>query len=315
MTERCGLFLRYPHCCPRSSRRLFVVLGSAHLPPVEVRLDSPSVARVYDYCLGGTTNWALDRTFADRILDEYPLVRRVAAIERLYLNRVVRFLLDQGVRQFLDVGSGVPGKGSAPFVVDDWVDEQDHAVDTRVVCVDNDPLAVAYGKVALDRRDQRGERTIVQADLRAPDALWRTVRDTGLIDPDEPVALLLIAVLHIQQKDAEGNEVAAPSVTRLRGLLPAGSYLAVSHASDASRSPATMAALEGLRQVYAGTGSDITWRSRHEIESMLDGCRMEAPGWTTAAAWRPEHTGLGAPLTPVGSPAGSVIWSGVGRKP
>lgn len=290
------------------------MFGSAHLPPVEVRLDSPSVARVYDYCLGGTTNWALDRTFADRIFDDYPLVRRVAAMERLYLNRVVRFLLEQGVRQFLDVGSGVPGAGSAPFVVDDWVDEQEDAVDTRVVCVDNDPLAVAYGKVALDRRERGHGRVIMQADLRAPDALWRTVLDTGLIDPREPVAVLLIAVLHIQQKDAEGNDITASSVSRLRELLPAGSYLAVSHASDASRSRAAMGILEGLRQVYDGTGSHVTWRSRAEIESLLDGCRMEAPGWTTAAAWRPEHTGLGAPLTPVGSPAGSVIWSGVGRK-
>jgi hypothetical protein len=269
---------------------------------------------VYDYCLGGTTNWALDRTFADRIFDEYPLVRRVAAMERLYLNRVVRFLLEQGVRQFLDVGSGVPGAGSAPFVVDDWVDEQEDAVGTRVVCVDNDPLAVAYGKVALDRRKRGHGRVIVQADLRAPDALWRAVLDTGLIDPREPVAVLLIAVLHIQQRDAEGNDITASSVSRLRDLLPAGSYLAVSHAADASRSRAAMDILEGLRQVYDGAGSHVTWRSRAEIESLLDGCHMEAPGWTTAAAWRPEHTGLGAPLTPVGSPAGSVLWSGVGRK-
>ena len=291
------------------------MFGSAYLPPVEVRLDSPSVARVYDYCLGGTTNWALDRTFVDPILDEYPVVRRIAAMERLYLNRVVRFLLDRGVRQFLDVGSGVPGAGSAPAVVDAWVGEQKRAIDTRVVCVDNDPLAVAYGKAALGRGQARDARTIVHADLRAPDALWQTALDTGLLDTGEPVALLLIAVLHIQQKDADGKEIAASSVARLRDLLPSGSYVAVSHASDAGGSRTTHATLEGLRRVYSGTGNDVTWRSRNEIEAMLDGCRMEEPGWTTAAAWHPEQTGFGAPLTPVGSPAGSVIWSGVGRKP
>lgn len=86
--------------------------GSPHLPPVTISLDSPSVARVHDYCLGGTANWAVDRTFADRILREYPLVRRIATIERLYLNRVVRYLLSKGVRQFLDVGCGVPNAGS-----------------------------------------------------------------------------------------------------------------------------------------------------------------------------------------------------------
>jgi hypothetical protein len=253
--------------------------------------------------------------FADRIFDKFPQVRRVAALERVYLNRVVRFLLSKGIRQFLDVGSGVPNTGSTPFVVDDWVHGRSGRGDARVVCVDNDPLAVAQGDVVLDRQGDRRRHAMVQADLRAPEDLWRAALDTELIDPGKPVALLLIAVLHMQQEDGRGNEIALSSAARLRELLPSGSYVAVSHASDPGRSPAALSALEGLRQAYDGSGSKVTWRSRVEIESMLDGCRLVAPGWTTPAAWRPEQAGPGAPLVPVGSQAESVIWSGLGKKP
>lgn len=288
--------------------------GSAHLPPVTASLDSPSVARVYDYCLGGTTNWAVDRSFADRILSEFPLVRRIAAIERLYLNRVVRFLLDMGVRQFLDVGCGVPNAGATHFVIDDWVRERSRRTRVRVVYVDHDPIAVAHGEVVLDRQGNRDNHAIVQADLRAPDALWSAALDTKLIDPAKPVALLLIAVLHIQQPDATGRDIGASSVARLRDLLPRGSYVALSHASNATRSSAGRKILEGLRRAYRGTGNDVMLRSRGEIESMLDGCRLVAPGWTNSMAWRPEWTGPNVPLVPLGSAAESILWSGVGKK-
>jgi SAM-dependent methyltransferase len=290
------------------------VSGPSHLPPVTVSLDSPSVARVYDYCLGGTANWAVDRSFADRILREFPLVRRIAAIERLYLNRVVRFLLSKGIRQFLDVGCGVPNAGATHFVIDDWVRERRKRAGARVVYVDNDPIAVAHGEVVLDRQGDRRRQAIVQADLRAPDSLWQAALDTNLIDPGKPVALLLIAVLHIQQPDAMGTEIGASSVGRLRELLPDGSYVAVSHTSDAARTSAARTILEGLRRAYLGTGNDVTWRSRGEIESLLDGCRLVEPGWTTAVAWRPEQTGPRAPLVAIGSAAESVLWSGVGKK-
>ena len=285
----------------------------SHLPPVASSLDSPSVARVYDYCLGGTTNWAVDRSFADRILGEFPLVRRIAAIERLYLNRVVRFLLDKGVRQFLDVGCGVPNAGATHFIIEDWVRERHKRSRVRVVYVDNDPIAVAHGEVVLDRQGNRANQAIVQADLRAPDALWAAALDTKLIDPAKPVALLLVAVLHIQQPDTTGRDIGASSVARLRELLPLGSYVALSHASNTTRSSAGRRILEGLRRAYRGTGHDVTWRSRGEIESMLDGCRLVAPGWTTAVAWRPEQTGPNVPLVPLGSAAESVLWTGVGK--
>jgi hypothetical protein len=269
---------------------------------------------VHDYCLGGTTNWAMDRTFADRVLGQFPMIRRIASIERLYLNRVVRYLLGKGIRQFLDVGCGVPNAGSTHRVVDDWIREHRTRARVRVVHVDNDPIAVAHGELVFDRHGDRRRHAMLHADLRAPDALWRATIETTLIDPGKPVALLLIGVLHIQQPDATGTDIGPASVTRLRELLPRGSYVAISHVSDAVRSPAAHTTLAGLRRAYRDMGNDVTWRSHDEIETMLGTCRLVTPGWTTAAAWRPEQTGPSAPLVPVGSLADSVVWSGVGMK-
>jgi S-adenosyl methyltransferase len=305
---------------PTKQQEAVVVSGPSYLPPVAVCLDSPSVARVYDYCLGGTTNWAVDRTFADRI--QFPLIRRIASIERLFLNRVVRYLLGKGLRQFLDVGCGVPNAGSTRHVVDDWLRERRKRAEVRVVHVDNDPIAVAHGELVLDRLGDRRRHAMLHADLRAPDALWHAATGTNLIDPRKPVALLLIGVLHIQQPDAMGTDIGPASVTRLCELLPHGSHVAISHMSDVASETASNPAvsstvhttLEGLRRAYRDMGSDVTWRSRGEIESMLGSCQLVSPGWTTAAAWRPEQTGPRAPLVPLGSAVGSIVWSGVGKK-
>jgi len=284
---------------------------SGQLPPVTVRLDRPSVARVYNYYLGGTTNWAVDREFGDRVLDQFPIMRHIATIHRQFLGRAVRHLSALGIRQFLDVGSGIPAAGATHEIADACGGPPD----TRVLYVDNDPVAVAHGEVLLNSNGDPRRHVMIEADLRDPDALWRQVIDTQLFDRSEPVALLLIALLHLQQRDVLGNEIGPRSVARLCARLPKGSYVALSHATDEEVEPDVSAALAGLKEIYdaAGDGS-VTWRSRAEISAMLDGLDILDPGWTFATEWHAEDTELPAPDVSLPPSSNLVVWAGVGRK-
>ena len=283
---------------------------SGSLPPVTVHLDTPSLARVYDYLLGGMTNWEVDRSYADQLLDQFPLMRRIAFAHRLFLNRVVRHLVGQGVSQFLDIGSGVPGASATHAVADH------KRPGTRVVFVDNDPVAVAHTELFLDREGDRRRHAVVDADLRAPENLWQQALNTELLDPDQPVAVLLIGLLHLRQPDADGVEIGPDSVAKLRELLPMGSYVAISHFSEEGMSNDVRATFADIKRACRESGSDsIICRSQTEIESLLGDYRMVTPGWTAAVDWRPEETGPSAPAVSFPPSCNEVIWAGVGRKP
>lgn len=289
---------------------------SGLLPPVTVHLDTPSVARVYNYFLGGTINWEVDRSFGDQVLDRFPLMRRIAFVHRLFLNRVVCHLMQRGVFQFLDVGAGVPSAGATHEVADDWaicVDKRPYA---RVVYVDNDPVAVAHTQVLLDDEGDRRRHAVIKADLRDPEDLWQQALETGLIDRNRPVGLLLIGLLHLQQPDIDGNEMGPASVAKLRELLPFGSYVALSHVSHEDVSPEVGYILAGLQRMYdyrPGDGS-VTWRSRAEIQDMLGDWHLVQPGWTSAIDWRPEDTGPHAPEIAFPATSSNVVWAGVAKK-
>jgi hypothetical protein len=274
------------------------------------------VARVYNYFLGGTTNWEVDRSFGDYVLGQFPLVRRITFAHRLFLHRVVRYLIrEHGVCQFLDVGSGVPSAGAAHEVADDWAICERRPPRTRVVYVDNDPVAVAHANLLLDRQGDRHRHAVVNADLRNPDELWRRVLDTELIDRSRPIALLLVGMLHLEQVDMAGNEIGAASVARMRELLPAGSYVAISQVTDEKVPSEIRETLSGLKEVYDDSGSgNVIWRSRAEVQAMLGDCQMLEPGWTAATAWRPEENGPGAPVISFPPLTDTVVWAGVGRR-
>jgi hypothetical protein len=283
------------------------------LPPVAVHLDTPSVARVYDYYLGGTTNWVVDREFGQQVLEKFPLTRNIAYVHRLFLNRVVRYLVGQGVRQFLDVGSGVLTAGATHEIADELAAGAGRAPDARVIYADNDPVAVAHAELVLDEHGDPRRHVVIEADLRTPRDLWDLAMDTELFDRDEPVAVLLVAVMHLRQQDAWGREVGPESVARLRSLLPAGSYLALSHTTDDGVGKDTEEALAGLKNLYDRCGScPVTWRSRTDIEAMLGDFRMVAPGWTSATAWHPEQTGPSATAVELSPSSRPVVWAGLG---
>lgn len=288
---------------------------SGLLPPVSVQLETPSVARVYDYYLGGTTNWEVDRSFGDQVLERFPLMRRIAFVHRLFLNRVVCHLLQRGINQFLDVGAGVPSTGASHEVADTWAAHAGKRPSARVVYVDNDPLAVAYGQLYLAENGDRRRHAMIEGDLRAPGDLWEQALDTDLLDRNRPVGLLLIGLLQLEQHDADGNEVGADSVAKLRELMPFGSYAAISHVTDERVPGAVRQTLNGLKRFYeTAGGATVRWRTRAEIQSLRGDWRDVEPGWTSAIDWHPEDTGPHAPRIGLPSATRPVIWAGVAKK-
>jgi hypothetical protein len=279
------------------------------VPPEGVDLERPIVARVYDWYLGGTANWAVDRRFGEQVLAAFPLLRPIAVANRLFLHRVVRHLVRLGIRQFVDIGSGVPTMGNTHQAAEEV------APDSAVVYVDYEPVAVAHSRQLLERYGDPARHAAVNADLRDPDRLWQRVAETGVIDLNEPIALLVIAVLHVQQPGPDGVDVGPRALARYRELLCAGSYLAVSHITDEGVPEDVAARLVELKRMYDTSSSPVVWRSQAEIRELLGDFDLVPPGMGWTPSWHPEETGPNSPVIEFDRPNEAVIWAGVGRKP
>ena len=234
-----------------------------------VRTDIPHPARVYDYMLGGKDNFAADREMAEVGLRHMPEMRVSSQENRAFLVRAVRFLRDAGIRQFLDIGTGLPTSPNTYEVA------QQGAPEARVVYVDNDPVVFQH---ALAWMADHQKIAVVPSDLRdVPDVLKRAGK---LLDFSQPVGLLLIAVLHniVDADDPAG--IAA----RYMSALPAGSYVAISHSTDEFAPERTHAASA------AATERGATWlpRSRDEIARMFNGRELVDPGLVLVSRWRPD---------------------------
>jgi len=234
-----------------------------------------SVARIYDAMLGGVHNFAIDREALAAFTGIDPRVRALARANRAFLGRAVRFLVEAGVRQFLDLGSGIPTQGNVHEVA------QAAAPDARVVYVDNDPAAVAHSASLL--ADNAGA-DVVSADIRRPAEVLASPHVRALIDFDQPVAVLMITILHfITEEEGPDDLVAA-----FRDALPAGSWLALSHATNEDR-PQTAAAVGKLYRSKAT--SPVTARSRERIADLFDGFDLVDPGLVHVPLWRPDSPG------------------------
>lgn len=279
-------------------------------PPKGVDLERPSVARVYDYLLDGHTNWAVDREFGDRAVDAFPLLKLVAKANRQFLFRAVRHLMRRGVRQFIDLGAGVPTMDHTHTVADRY-----EPGSARVVYVDNEPVAVAHAQVLLEQEGDARRHTAINGDLRAPHRIWEQVAGTELIDFDRPVALLMIAVLHVQQRDEDGRDIGNDVTAAYRELLPQGSYLAISHLTDDGVPPELNESLRELKKTYDGGGNPVIWRSRQQIADLFGNFELIDPGLTWTPLWHPEEKGSAFENIVFEQPSEAVIYAGVGRKP
>ncbi|MGI5216927.1 SAM-dependent methyltransferase [Nocardia sp. CA-290969] len=232
----------------------------------------PSPARMYDALLGGSHNFEVDRLAAQRGSRLVPDLPRLALSNRAFLRRAVRFLVEAGITQFLDIGSGIPTAGNVHEIVRECDPRG------RVLYVDIDPVAVAHSRAILVGDERYGA---IEADLREPAELLARVRDTGLIDSGQPVGILLIAVLHLLA-DAD---LPAAKVGALREAVAGGSYVAISHLTSALRPDDAEALHHSSRE---GNQVGIQFRSRAAITAMFDGWELVEPGVVELPLWRPE---------------------------
>jgi S-adenosyl methyltransferase len=280
-------------------------LRSAPAMALDVDETVPNAARVYDYLLGGYHNFAVDRELAEKMIAGFPLVKQGALNNRAWVNRVVIDSLDAGVRQFLDIGSGVPTVGNVHEIVRDHLPEGESAT---VVYVDYEPVAAHHAHLILQREGVTDWAGIVQEDLRHPDAIFDHPDTTRLIDRTRPVALLMVALLHFLGPDDHPDELLAT----YRDRLAPGSRLAINHlASGHTEETATEA--EHLRTMTRNSSNPTWWRSRDEIRSFFgDWHLLHYPDLTSITDWLPEPdyeiTEADIELRPFG-------WCGVAEKP
>jgi SAM-dependent methyltransferase len=266
-------------------------MAQASTVPEGLDADRPSVARLYDFFLGGHHNFAADREMGRKLLAAEPNARQIVAENRAFLGRAVRFLLSVGVRQFLDLGSGIPTQDNVHEIA------QRGNPSARVVYVDNDPVAVRHSRHILSGNPLAAA---ICADLRQPGDVTGHQEVRRLIDFSEPVGLLMVTVLHFVP-DADDP---AAVVAQHAGALAPGSYLAISHATHEA-APEAAARVE---QIYTKTSAAAQTRSHAQILRFFDGFDLVEPGLVYLPLWRhdgpvPDH------------PERAWFYAGVGRKP
>jgi hypothetical protein len=228
---------------------------------------------MYDYYLGGKDNYVIDRDAAEKVLQALPEARDIARENRAFLQRVVRYLVGEaGIRQIIDIGTGVPTAGNVHQVAQ----QIDPAV--RVAYVDNDPIVHVHANALLTGQ---GNTSIVLADLRDPAAILAHPKVRDLIDFDEPTAVLLVAIMHfITDQEQPGQIIAA-----LRDALAPGSYLALSH-STADFHDQSIA--DAATAVYAKATAPLMLRSHAQVTAMFEGWNPIEPGVVQVSLWRPD---------------------------
>lgn len=260
--------------------------------PEGLDVSRPSAARMYDYLLGGGHNFDADRRLAARVSGAHPGCWDIARLNRAFLRRAVLELSAAGVRQFLDLGSGIPTVGN----VHEIAQGADPAA--RVVYVDHDPVAVAHCELILKDNDQAD---VVLADLRDPDSIMSSPTTRGLLDLDQPIGLLMVCAAHFIADDADPVGL----LGRYREALAPGSYLALSHLT--ADSGATE--MDALVEVMRGSKDPIHPRSRERIIELFTGFELVEPGVVGIAEWRPRSLGDGGDL-----PERNQVLAGVGIK-
>jgi S-adenosyl methyltransferase len=259
--------------------------------PTSVDLEKPSAARVYDYLLGGNHNFAVDREFVAELVKVQPEAKRLAVNNRAFMRRAVMFMIDQGIRQFLDLGSGIPTVGNVHEIA------QEADPTSRVVYVDFEHVAVAHSQLLLQGNENAA---MVQADVTKPSMALRDEQTRRLLDFDQPIGLLAITIGHYILEDQDPYGVFAD----YRDALAPGSYLAITHFTDDFNE------IHGDELVaqMAKTQNNVCYRSKAEVMRLFGDFELVEPGLVTCSSWRPERESM------IETPDKDGFYSGVARK-
>ncbi|AEB44837.1 hypothetical protein VAB18032_18675 [Micromonospora maris AB-18-032] len=250
----------------------------------------PQTARIWNYLLGGKDNFAVDREVGDQIISNLPQLAENARLSRAYLTRAVRYLAGEaGIRQFLDIGTGLPTADNTHEVA------QSVNPQARIVYVDNDPLVLTHARALLVGTPE-GATDYIDADLRNPQAILREAART--LDLSQPVALILMGILGHVESDDEAKSI----INSIMAALPSGSYLAMYDGSDTSE-----AVTEAVRIWNISANPKYHLRSPERIAALFDGLELVEPGVVSVTRWRPDSTGP--------EPAAIDQYCAVGRKP
>ncbi|SNT44258.1 S-adenosyl methyltransferase [Asanoa hainanensis] len=260
--------------------------------PSVAELDTgiPHSARLWNYWLGGKDNFAADRAVADQILEMVPEMVGSARADRAFLGRAVRHLAGtEGIRQFLDVGTGIPTADNTHEVA------QRTAPSSRIVYVDNDPMVLTHARALLTSHPE-GATDYLDADLRDPEAIVEGAKRT--LDFDEPIAVMMLGILNFVPDDAE----AADLVRRLVAPLPSGSFVTISHPTTEVNGPVM---IEALKLWNEGPAAKMVLRSAEQVAALFGDLDMVEPGVVSCSLWHPDQ---GAAVEEV------PHYGGVGRK-
>lgn len=248
--------------------------------PIDLHTDRPHAARVYDLFLGGKTNYPADRKAAEQTLAALPNAAVIARQNRAFMQRAARYLAaEAGIRQFLDIGTGIPTSPNLHEVV------QAITPQARVVYADNDPIVLAHSR-ALHTSHPDGRTAYIQADLCHPQEILRHPQLRGVLDLAQPVALTLVAVLHWLPPEYDPYAI----VKELLGELPTGSFLALTYVTNDFEPDA----IETVSENFEAKGSHVNARSKAEVRRFFEGLELVEPGLEVVHRWRPDELDVGA---------------------
>jgi len=266
----------------------------------QLKLDRPHPARVYDYFLGGKDNFAVDRQAAEHLLDAFPGFRTAARSNRMWMHRAARYAAEQGITQFLDIGTGIPTSPNLHEVVQSVVPE------AHVVYADNDPIVLSHSRALLVSRPE-GATAYLEADVTDPQSIIESDEVKNLLDLSKPVALSLVGVFHYLPDELKPYEL----VKQLLEPLAPGSLLIFSHCTPDFAPDLWERAI----QVYKADGGDAQVRSKEEVTRFFDGLELVEPGVESPFRWHPDDETQRLADNGEFTDVMCSLWVGVGRKP